>query len=247
MTPGARKTTAHRRRYTVSTDGRQSSTARSSGPHEREPRRIELELRVPAPPVGVPVGGPGGRGQRAIERVPEPEELSRVIVEGRDTSPEGRVGERAAVEKEQEQRRLAPQGPHGGIVLSTPTETGVSRLGRLRSLGSATLAAVIPPRPLRWRAPPADDRLQCWRGQPQSGSGDHLAQDRLVDGHVEAVDEPTGLRGHGSELLQPAGLAELGDLVGRRVVRRARSRATSHDCFRAGRSERRAGLRRSGG
>ena len=132
MTPGARKTITHRRRYTASTDGRQSNTARSRAPSEGEPRRIELELRVPAPPVGIPVSGPGDRRQRALERVPEPEELPRVIVEDRDTSPEGGVGEGAAVKEEQEQRRLAPQGPHGGILLSTPTETGVSRLGRLR-------------------------------------------------------------------------------------------------------------------
>ena len=101
-------------------DGRSPEQHRPQGSsHERDPGGIELELRVPAPPVGIPVRGPGGRGQGAIERVPEPEELSRMVVEHRDAPPEGGVGERAAVEEEQEQRRLAPQGPHGGIVLST--------------------------------------------------------------------------------------------------------------------------------
>ena len=97
-----------------------------AAPTIAKPGRIELELRVAAPPVRAPVGRPRGRGQGAIERVPQPEELARVVVEGGDALTESRVAEGAAVDQEQQERRLAPQDPHDGIVLSTPTRAALS-------------------------------------------------------------------------------------------------------------------------
>ena len=96
------------------------------GPQECEAGRVELELRVTAPPVGVPVRGPRDGRQRASERVPEPEELPRVIVEGRNASAERGPREGTAVEEEQEERHLSPQRSHWGIVLSSRAETAGS-------------------------------------------------------------------------------------------------------------------------
>src|SRR5207302_5922387 len=73
-------------------------------PQVDEAGRIELELRVAGPPVGVP----GPRRQAARETVPEPEVLPGMVVGPQERAAEGRRGPREPVREEETEPRPRP-------------------------------------------------------------------------------------------------------------------------------------------
>src|SRR5262249_39144078 len=83
----------------------------NDGAGDDEPGRIELELRIAAPPVRIPVGGPAALRQAPLERVPEPEELPRMVVEGGQPATERGEREGDAIGEEEQPGQKFAQAP----------------------------------------------------------------------------------------------------------------------------------------
>ena len=223
-------------------------------PEEQPPGWRRPGARTRAGRTGAPDSRPTSRGSSPRSR-PPPAASDRARARAGTAAPGGRRGRGRPGRRRRRRRRSRRRGAGGAAPRAAEPSCGHRTIdpggdrrlsarrarrseGTLTAIAGAAAVKGVGCRVRHLLHGSSERSVRTERGSRRSV--DHLAEDRLVHRHVEAVDELAALGAHESDLLQPARLAELGDLVGRRDRPARPSRATGHGCCRAARTGRRA-------